>query len=712
MPSKKLKTPIAKKFVAAALSFVTIITQAESMVLDKQNVGNDIIYSGTHSVAKSFTYEDIFGLEYAANPIVLSDNKTVLYERISLDIMSDSRRSNLWTVQFDGSKHLPFLSSMANHSSPVLSPDGQRLAYLSTQEGATQIYVYDFASKTTTRVTDVALRPSGLAFSPDGKTLAFSMFTPKVQKPLFSLSFKPKGAKWAEPAMYIEDTLFQRDGAGMNKPGNMQLYVVPVIGGQARQVTQGDYDYAGTVAWLPDGEHVIVSANIRPDNQFDVFNSDLVRISTKTGAWQRLTDMTGPEANPMLSPNGQQIAFTGFIDNGKSNQIAHLYVMDVAGTVINKNVRDLTPTLDRSVGDIRWAQDGAGLYFSYDDDGKKHVAHVDLDRTITVKTDALGGQSFGRPYTSGDYAVSRDGKVVFTLGNGIAPADLAVLDNQQTQVLTDLNSDVLGHKTLSAPELMKVQSSVDGRELSAWIVTPPDFDPAKKYPLILEIHGGPHTAYGPEFSTEVQLFAAAGYVVVYGNPRGSTSQGTEFANLIDKNYPSQDYNDLMDMVDGVISKGYIDTDNLFVTGGSGGGVLTAWIIGKTDKFKAAVVAKPVINWISMIGTSDIYTFMTKYWFTDLPWNDVDQYWDRSPLKLVGNVTTPTMVLTGELDVRTPMAESEQYYGALRLEGVESSMVRIQGAYHGIAAKPSNLARKVGNILAWFDRYNSQKVTSE
>ena len=208
------------------------------------------------------------------------------------------------------------------------------------------------------------------------------------------------------------------------------------------------------------------------------------------------------------------------------------------------------------------------------------------------------------------------------------------------------------------------------------------------------------------------MFAAGGYVVLYGNPRGSTSQGSEFANLIDKNYPSEDYNDLMDMVDGVIAKGYVDEDNLFVTGGSGGGVLTAWIIGNTDRFKASVVAKPVINWTSMIGTSDIYTFMTRYWFTDLPWNDYSQYWERSPLSLVGNVTTPTMVLTGELDVRTPMAESEQYYGALRLEGVESSLVRIQGAYHGIAAKPSNLARKIGYILAWFDKYRDAEAPEE
>jgi len=320
----------------------------------------------------------------------------------------------------------------------------------------------------------------------------------------------------------------------------------------------------------------------------------------------------------------------------------------------------------------------------------------------------LGGQSIGRPYTSGDYTVMPDGQIIVTTSLGTQPADLAIVSADGITPLTDLNSDVFANKNVNAPELLTVKSSVDNRELQAWVVKPPSFDPTKQYPMILEIHGGPHTAYGPEFSAEVQLFAAAGYVVIYGNPRGSTSQGSEFANTIDKNYPSEDYNDLMDMVDGLIAKGYIDENNLFVTGGSGGGVLTAWIIGNTDRFAGAVVAKPVINWISMIGTSDIYTFMARYWFTDLPWNDIDQYWSRSPLRLVGNVTTPTMVLTGELDVRTPMAESEQYYGALRLEGVDSALVRIQDAYHGIAAKPSNLANKVGYILAWFERHQ-QKV---
>ncbi len=649
-------------------------------------------------------YQDLFNLEYAANPVVMPDGKTVVYERRSMDIMTDSLRRNLWTMSLDGKTHMPMLSDSKNHFNPVFSPDGSKMAYLSSKDGKVQIYLRDLASGLTARVTDVQMSPSSMSFSPDGNQLAFSMFTPGKSKPLFSLGFKPKGAKWADSAQYIDNTLFQRDGAGMNRPGNMQVYVVPSIGGTPRKVTPDGHDFSGTVAWSKDGKQLIVSANTRDDAEFDIFNSDLHAITLTTGEINKLTETSGPESNPHLSPNGKMVAFTGFEDNGKSNQINELYVMAPDGS----DVKRLTAKLDRSVGNIQWAENSKGLYFSYDNEGKKHVGYVNLAGKITVKTDELGGMSLGRPYTSGHYDVTPKGSIVYTLSTGDRPADLAIVNKRgKVAQLTKLNSDVFDHKVMNKPELMEVNSSVDGRRLQSWIVTPPDFDPTKKYPLILEIHGGPHTAYGPEFSTEVQLFAAAGYVVVYGNPRGSTSMGAEFANLIDKNYPSQDYNDLMDMVDGVIAKGYIDEQNLFVTGGSGGGVLTAWIIGNTDRFRASVVAKPVINWASMIGTSDIYTFMAKYWFTDLPWNDYEQYWRRSPLSLVGNVKTPTMVLTGELDVRTPMSESEQYYGALRLEGVESSLVRIQGAYHGIAARPSNLARKVGYILAWFDKYKSE-----
>ncbi|WND03352.1 S9 family peptidase [Temperatibacter marinus] len=665
-----------------------------------------LCYLPAYAAEDKLSYKDVFAIEYAANPVMMPDGKTVLYERRSMDMMTDSMRINLWTVNLDGTDHLPLLSGKASHRAASFSQNGKKMAYLSSKEGKTQIYVRHMESGKTARVTDVQMGPSGLSFSPDGKWIAFSMFTPTASKKLFSIPFRPKGAEWAKEATYIDSTLFQRDGSGMRRPGNMQIYIVPADGGTPRQITKGAFDHGGRMAWSPEGDSLFISANRRPDNDMDIFNSDIYRLSIIDGSLTQLTSTSGPEGSPTLSPDGTMIAFTGFIDNGKSNQNSTLYVMSVDGS----DVRELTPEVDRAIGDIQWAANGAGLYFSYDTYGKKNVGYVTLQGVSSVKTDALGGQSIGRPYTSGQYDATDDGRIIFTQSTGDRPADLAIVDRlgRVTQ-LTDLNSDVFAHKKINKPEIMPITSSHDGRDLLAWIVKPANFDPSKKYPLILEIHGGPHTAYGPEFSTEVQLFAAAGYVVVYGNPRGSTSMGSEFANLIDKNYPSEDYNDLMDMVDNVVAKGYVDEANMFVTGGSGGGVLTAWIIGKTDRFKAAVVAKPVINWISMVGTSDIYTFMTRYWFTKTPWEDVDQYWRRSPLSLVGNVKTPTMVLTGELDVRTPMSESEQYYGALRIQGVESALVRIQGAYHGIARRPSNLVRKVGNIIAWFDKYKDKEA---
>ena len=241
------------------------------------------------------------------------------------------------------------------------------------------------------------------------------------------------------------------------------------------------------------------------------------------------------------------------------------------------------------------------------------------------------------------------------------------------------------------------------------MITPPNFDPAKKYPMILEIHGGPYAAYGPVFASELQLYAASGYVVVYANPRGSTSYGFDFADQINDNYPSHDYDDLMSVVDAAIAKGSVDPDNLFVTGGSGGGCLTAWIVGKTNRFKAAVTQKPVINWTSEVLTTDGYNGMARSWFDNkYPWDDETRYWGRSPLSLVGHVKTPTKVMVGQEDHRTPGSEAEQYYQALQLRGVPTTLIRVPGASHeGLAERPSQEAAEASAIMAWFERYKTK-----
>jgi len=321
--------------------------------------------------------------------------------------------------------------------------------------------------------------------------------------------------------------------------------------------------------------------------------------------------------------------------------------------------------------------------------------------------DSLGGNSLGRPYLSGSYTVSKKNLVAYTHGTTLRPADVAVSDQKEIRILTSLNEDLLSNRILGTTHEIKYASSFDGAEIQGWYITPPGYDPKKKYPLILEIHGGPHSSYGPQFAAELQRFAAEGYVIFYNNYRGSTGYGEDFALLLKYKYSSEeDFADHMSGVDELIKRGIADPSNLFITGGSAGGIATAYAIGLTNRFKAAVVAKPVINWISKVLTADSYIYQIPYQFPGMPWDEYEHYWKRSPLSLVGNVTTPTMLITGEDDQRTPISETEQFYQALKLQKVDSVMIRVPGASHGIAGKPSRLNAKVDNILAWFRQYHN------
>lgn len=648
-----------------------------------------------------FTLENIFDLEYAADPQISSDGKQVVYVRNFMDIMDDRRKSNLWIINTDGSRHRPLTSGNANNFSPRWSPDGTKLLYASTASSSTELHVRWMDTGHSAKITNLTHSPGGLSWSPDGSMIAFTMFVPKEDKPMVSLPGKPDGADWADPARVIDKLQYRADGAGYLEDGFTHVFVVPAEGGTPRQITSGEFNHGGTPQWTPDGEHLIISANRHENWRFEPNNSEIYRVSVSGGSITALTDRKGPDSNPVISPDGEKIAYTGYDEEYQGYQVSKLYVMNSDGS----NSRMITGSLDRDVGNVQWVSSGNRIHFRYDDEGNSKIATVTLDGSVQDLAENVGGTSIGRPYASGSFSVAVNGMFAYTHTRPSYPADVAVASADRTTTkITGLNEDLFGHKTLGEVEEIWYESSYDGRKIQGWIVKPPNFDPEKEYPLLLEIHGGPFANYGDRFSAEVQLYASRGYVVLYTNPRGSTSYGEEFGNLIHHNYPSQDYDDLMSGVDAVIEKGYIDEDRLYITGGSGGGVLTAWSIGKTDRFKAAVVAKPVINWYSFVLTADNPSFFYKYWFPGLPWNNLDHYMERSPISLVGNVTTPTMLLTGEQDYRTPMSETEQYYTALKLQKVESAMVRIPGAGHGIASRPSQLMTKVAHILEWFEKY--------
>ena len=647
---------------------------------------------------------DVFELEYADDPQISPDGNVIVYVRRSHDIMTDRARSNIWVASADGGDHRPLLSGKANFSSPRWSPSGDRLAYVSAVEGGKpQLFVRWMDTGQTALATNLTEAPGAIAWAPDGASIAFSMFVADKPEPMASAPAKPEGAKWAPPVEVIEHIVYRFDGAGYLKPGRDHIFTVPADGGTPRRLTDGDFDHGGPFSWTPDSDAIVFAANRNDDWERDPLESDVWRVSIEDKTLTRLTDRDGPDFSPMTSPDGARIAYLGFDDELMGFHTTELYVMNSDGS----GKQSLTASLDRSIDAAAWAGNDT-LIVQYDQRGRTYLASVALDGEFTPLVRDVGGATLGRPYTSGTFSANAEGDVAYTSGRALRPSDVAVKrgDDAATR-LTRLNDDLFQDKTLAEIERITWTSSADGREIEGWIATPPDFDESKQYPLILEIHGGPFAAYGPQFSAEVQLFAAAGYVVLYANPRGSTSYGNEFANLIHHAYPGQDYDDLISGVDAVIERGFVDPEQLFVTGGSGGGVLTSWIIGKTDRFKAAVVAKPVINWTSFALTADAYTFFYKYWFENPPWEDPDAYWERSPLSLVGNVSTPTMLLTGEADYRTPISESEQFYQALQLRGIDTAMVRVPEAPHGIARRPSNLIAKVDNILAWFERYRTE-----
>jgi dipeptidyl aminopeptidase/acylaminoacyl peptidase len=649
--------------------------------------------------ARHFVAADVFSLEFADNPRISPDGQWVAYVRVSADIMTDRFRRSIWLVDASGRTHRPLVQGAGGYGSPVWSPNGRALAYVAREEGGAELRVFYLDSQRSATLARLPGGAANLTWSPDGRTLAFEAFVEESAPQPAAMPPKPEGAEWADPPRVIESVIYRVDGEGFVHSGYMQVFTVPADGGTPRQLTYQARNHDGRMSWSADGRRLIFSANAEENWEFDPVESDIYALDIDSGELSRLTNRDGPEDSPILSPNGRRLAYVGFDDRRQGYQVTELYLANADGS----NPRSLTASFDRDVRDPQWGGNGA-IFFLFEDGGVTKLGRIAASggRVATVLTN-IGGTDIGRPYTSGAFTVNESGRFAATVTSPQRPADVYISSGGAARRLTSLNDDAFAGKTIASVDHITTSSSADGRAIDAWIVRPPDFDPGQRYPLLLEIHGGPFAAYGPAFSAEIQLFAAAGYIVVYANPRGSTSYGGEFGNLIHHNYPSQDYDDLMSVVDAVIAREPINPERLYVTGGSGGGVLTAWIVGTTDRFAAAVVQKPVINWTSFALTADFTNFFAPYWFGEYPWEEgaQERYWARSPLSRVGNVTTPTAVMVGEEDYRTPASEAEQYYQALRLRRVPTRLIRVPGSPHDIAHRPTGLIAKVANTLAWF-----------
>jgi dipeptidyl aminopeptidase/acylaminoacyl peptidase len=633
-------------------------------------------------------------MEEVSEPQISPDGAQIVYARQWTDKLNDSRESSLWIINSDGTKN----RFLIDGSSPRWSPDGSRLAFLAKgKPQGTQVFVrWMDAEGAVTQITHVEKSPSHLRWSPDGKWLSFSMLVPQKDSWEIKLPSKPEGAKWIEGPKIIDRLNYRRDRQGFLEEGFSHVFVVPADGGTPRQITSGDYHH-NTPEWTPDGREILVSGLRTDDAEYQWRESEIYSVHVASGQITQLTKRKGPDANPLPSPDGKYIAYAGhdFTDDTFYEQ--KLYYMQRDGS----NPKEIATNLDRSPERLLWAYDSKGIYFNVSDRGTRNLYFTTLQEKAT-------------PITKGNHlltvtGIDRSGRAVATMSAPQQPVDLAAFSlktPQQINQLTAVNDDVLHGVKLGEVEEIWYKS-VDDFDIQGWIVKPPDFDPSKKYPLILSIHGGPHAMFNVGFNFAWQHFAAKGYVVLYTNPRGSSGYGSAFGNAIKNAYPGKDYDDLMKGVDQVIARGYIDEKNLFVYGGSGGGVLTAWIVGHTDRFAAASSNYPVINWMSFVGTTDGASWYRN--FKKLPWEDPSEHLARSPLMYAGNVKTPTMLMTGVNDLRTPISQTEEFYMALKMRQIPTVMLRFNDEWHGTSSKPSNAMRSILYMQSWFEKHARKEI---
>jgi dipeptidyl aminopeptidase/acylaminoacyl peptidase len=637
--------------------------------------------------------EQYMDMESVSDPQISPDASRIVYTRAWIDKVNDSRESSLWIMGADGTRN----RHLVEGGGARWSPDGTRILYTAPGEpSGSQVFVRWMDDEgATSQVTRLEHGPSNARWSPDGAWIAFtSRVDDRADFAGVELPDRPDGARWTGDPKVVERASYKRDRTGYIDTSWTHLFVVPAEGGTARQLTDGEWNHSG-LAWSPDGSEIYLTAHRaedwdRPENWQE---SEIYAVSVATGDIRQLTNRRGPDGEPVPSPDGRLIAYAAGDEHNDTYRNERIYLMNRDGS----SPRLISGDYDRQSGGLQWAPDGSGLYFSVSREGYQSLHFVSVDGGVSRLTE--GSQLVSLE------SFSRDGTAVGTVASAHEPGDIyrfPLASPNERARLTSVNDDVLHGVTLG--EVEEIWYDSDPFHIQGWIVKPPDFDPSRRYPLMLAIHGGPHGMYNGGFNFAFQEHAANGYVVLYTNPRGSTGYGTEFANAINHDYPGADMQDLMRGVDAALAAGYADERNLFVYGCSGGGILTTYIVGNTDRFTAASANCPIVNWMSAMGTSDAISY-TRTFETPF-WEDPTEWMDRSSIFYVGNVTTPTMLMTGENDLRTPMGQTEEYYQALQYLDVPTVMIRFQDEWHGTSSNPSNFMRTQLYLRKWFEKWGT------
>jgi dipeptidyl aminopeptidase/acylaminoacyl peptidase len=662
---------------------------------------------------------DLYNFQWIANAQISPDGAKVVYTLVKTTPKHDNYETSLWIIPSAGGPARQ-LTSGSHDAQARWSPDGKLVAFVRSVEKdgkpqPAQIYLLSMDGGEARPVTDMPKGAGEPIWSTNGRMIAFSSNT------LAKDFEKKKDAPEESDVRVITSAKYRMNGGGYPEPdrtNHIWVVEVPQTPGspqKAKQITSGEYSESD-ITWSRDASKIYFTSNRVKESDFKAPDSDIYVVSANGGGITKVASIDGPIHALSLSPDGAKIAFIGDINSdggpGRSFSEPDLFV---TGTEAGSTPKNLTATYDFDIGsgvggdqspprgggrsNPYWSPDGRTIIVASAEEGRVNLKRVDAE---SGKVSALTDSNFDLF----SYHATPDGsKVAVLISTPTNIGDLFILDGKSghSQQITHINGELFAQLNLTEPEMIWYKS-FDGRRIQAWVQRPPDFQAGKKYPMILDIHGGPHSAYGYTFDHEFQWMAAKGYVVLYPNPRGSTSYGQEFGNIIQYHYPGDDFKDLMAGVDDLIARGWVDGDRLGVTGGSGGGVLTNWAIGHTDRFKAAASQRSIADWAGWWYGADM---IAPSWFRGAPWEWEADFKERSPITYVNKVTTPLMLIEGESDFRTPPAYGgEQMFRALKYLNKTAVMVRFPGETHELSrsGKPVHRVERLDHIVAWFDKY--------
>jgi len=675
------------------------------------------------AVKRPITEKDLFKFTWVADPEISPNGETVAFVRVVVNEKDNRYETSIYAVPSSGAPAPRALTSGLRDLSPRWSPDGRWIAFVRAiekdgQAQPPQLYLLRTDGGEARALTDLPKGAGAPVWSPDGKSIAFNSTTTQddLKKP--DPAAKPEHKS---DVKVVSRAVYRSNGnpTYVDADRHAHIWVVDVDDSAdrptPRQLTSGDYDERG-VQWAPDGSSLYFTSDRRPESYYEPNDADIYRVAASGGAITQVASIDGGIGSISIAPDGKRIAFVGAVNGSpvRSYSQPDLWVVDATPGSTPRNLTaaydfdisggiggDQAPPRGDNPKPILWSADGASLLVVTAERGSSNF------RRVSIATGAV------EPVTTGThdiaaYTSSKDGaRLAATISTQTNIGDISVLASSggTPAQITHVNDDLFSGIAQSEPEEIWY-TSFDGKKIQGWILKPPDFDPSRKYPMILEIHGGPHAAYGNTYTHEFMWMAAKGYVVLFTNPRGSTSYGQDFGNIIQYHYPGDDYKDLMAGVDELVKRGYVDTTRLGVTGGSGGGLLTNWTITQTQRFKAAVAQRDIADWYGFWFTADFTQFQPS-WFRKAPWEDPEDYAARSPITHVANVTTPLMLVLGDQDYRTPPADGgEMMFRALKYRHIPTVMVRFPRENHELSrsGEPWHRVERLEHIVGWMDKW--------